>query len=127
MRQSIPYVNIRKLRVLKINVREEISAKDKLLFESEFQKLSPGGAISYVEASDLQDNIESVLEVMRIIYDNIMYAEINSKSDYCHVCGSAAEIKIVKDDNGKLIWECPNCGNRDQTKMNVVRRTCGLI
>ena len=127
MRQSIPYVNIRKLRVLKINVREEISAKDKLLFESEFQKLSPGGAISYVEASDLQDNIESVLEVMRIIYDNIMYAEINSKSDYCHVCGSTAEIKIVKDDNGKLIWECPNCGNRDQTKMNVARRTCGLI
>ena len=89
--------------------------------------MSPGGAISYVEASDLQDNIESVLEVMRIIYDNIMYAEINSKSDYCHVCGSTAEIKIVKDDNGKLIWECPNCGNRDQTKMNVARRTCGLI
>lgn len=89
--------------------------------------MSPGGAISYVEASDLQDNIESVLEVMRIIYDNIMYAEINSKSDYCHVCGSTAEIKIVKDDNGKLIWECPNCGNRDQTKMNVARRTCGYI
>lgn len=89
--------------------------------------MSPGGAISYVEASDLQDNIESVLEVMKIIYDNIMYAEINSKSDYCHVCGSTAEIKIVKDDNGKLIWECPNCGNRDQTKMNVARRTCGYI
>ena len=127
MRQSIPYVNIRKLRVLKINVREEISAKDKLIFESEFQKLSPGGAISYIEAADLQDNIESVLEIMRTIYDNIMYAEINSKSDYCHVCGSTAEIKITKDDNGKLIWECPNCGNRDQTKMNVARRTCGLI
>ena len=110
-----------------INVREKISARDKLIFESEFQKLSPGGAISYVEASNLENNLDAVLDIMRVIYENIMYAEINTKSDYCHICGSTDEIQIVEDDNGKLVWECPNCGNRDQTKMNVARRTCGYI
>jgi ribonucleoside-triphosphate reductase len=108
-----------------VNVREHIDAFTKLKFESEFQKLSPGGAISYVEVPNMQHNIPAVLSVMQFIYDNIMYAELNTKSDYCQVCGYDGEIKIV-EDNGKLVWECPNCGNRDQSKMNVARRTCGL-
>ena len=108
-----------------VNVREHIDAFTKLKFESEFQKLSPGGAISYVEVPNMQHNIPAVLSVMQFIYDNIMYAELNTKSDYCQVCGYDGEIKIVEDD-GKLVWECPNCGNRDQSKMNVARRTCGL-
>ena len=110
-----------------INVREEIDAFDKLEKEAEFQKLSPGGAISYVEVPDMQNNIPAVLSVMKFIYDHIMYAELNTKSDYCEVCGYDGEIKIVKDDQGKLVWECPNCGNRDQHKMSVARRTCGYI
>ena len=109
-----------------VNVREHIDAFTKLKFESEFQKLSPGGAISYVEVPNMQDNIPAVLSVMKFIYDNIMYAELNTKSDYCQCCGYDGEIKIV-EDNGKLVWECPNCGNRDQSKMNVARRTCGYI
>lgn len=109
-----------------INVREEIDAFKKLEFESEFQKLSPGGAISYVEVPNLQDNTEAVLAVMEFIYDHIMYAELNTKSDYCHECGYDREIQIIEED-GKLLWECPNCGNRDQNKMNVARRTCGYI
>ena len=109
-----------------VNVREHIDAFTKLKFESEFQKLSPGGAISYVEVPNMQHNIPAVLSVMQFIYDNIMYAELNTKSDYCQVCGYDGEIKIVEDD-GKLVWECPNCGNRDQSKMNVARRTCGYI
>ena len=109
-----------------VNVREHIDAFTKLKFESEFQKLSPGGAISYVEVPNMQDNIPAVLSVMKFIYDNIMYAELNTKSDYCQCCGYDGEIKIVEDD-GKLVWECPNCGNRDQSKMNVARRTCGYI
>lgn len=110
-----------------VNVREEIDAFTKLKFESEFQALSPGGAISYVEVPNMSNNIEAVLSVIGFIYDNIMYAELNTKSDYCHVCGYDGEIRIVKDDSGKLVWECPNCGNRDQDKMNVARRTCGYI
>ena len=109
-----------------VHVSENISAFDKLKFESQFQQLSPGGAISYVEVPDMQDNIDAVLSVMKFIYDNIIYAELNTKSDYCQVCGYDGEIKIVHDD-GKLVWECPNCGNRDQDKMNVARRTCGYI
>lgn len=109
-----------------VNVREEIDAFSKLKFESEFQALSPGGAISYVEVPNMTNNIEAVLSVIGFIYDNIMYAELNTKSDYCQVCGYDGEIKIVEDDN-KLVWECPNCGNRDQSKMNVARRTCGYI
>ena len=109
-----------------VNVREHIDAFTKLKFESEFQKLSPGGAISYVEVPNMQHNIPAVLSVMKFIYDNIMYAELNTKSDYCQCCGYDGEIKIVEDD-GKLVWECPNCGNRDQSKMNVARRTCGYI
>ena len=109
-----------------VHVTEEIDAFDKLAFESKFQELSPGGAISYVEVPNMQDNLDAVLEVMKFIYDNIMYAELNTKSDYCQVCGFDGEIQIVKDD-GKLVWECPNCGNRDQNKMNVARRTCGYI
>ena len=108
-----------------VNVREEIDAFQKLKFEAEFQKLSPGGAISYVEIPNMQNNIEAVLSIIQFIYDNIMYAEMNTKSDYCQVCGYDGEIKIVKDENGKLIWRCPNCGNTDQRKMNVARRTCG--
>ena len=108
-----------------VHVSEPIDAFTKLKFESEFQKLSPGGAISYVEVPNMQDNIPAVLSVMKFIYDNIMYAELNTKSDYCQCCGYDGEIKIVEDD-GKLVWECPNCGNRDQSKMNVARRTCGL-
>lgn len=109
-----------------VNVREEIDAFTKLQFESEFQRLSPGGAISYVEVPNMQDNLEAVLSVMKFIYDHIMYAELNTKSDYCQVCGYDGEIQIVEDD-GKLVWECPHCHNRDQTKMNVARRTCGYI
>lgn len=109
-----------------VNVREPIDAFSKLKFESEFQKLSPGGAVSYVEVPNLQDNIEAVLAIIKFIYDTIMYAELNCKSDYCQVCGFDGEIKSV-EDRGKLVWECPNCGNRDQSKMNVARRVCGYI
>ena len=109
-----------------IHVTEEIDAFSKLKFEAEFQALSPGGAISYVEVPNMQNNLKAVLQVMRFIYDNIMYAELNTKSDYCQVCGYDGEISIVEDD-GKLVWECPNCHNRDQDKMNVARRTCGYI
>ena len=111
-----------------VHVTEQINAFDKLKFESQFQKLSPGGAISYVEVPNMQDNIPAVLSVMQYIYDNIMYAELNTKSDYCQVCGYDGEIKIVEEEgSGKLIWECPHCGNRDQNKMSVARRTCGYI
>ena len=127
MRWSIPLINIGKPRVLKVNVREEIDAFTKLAFESEFQKLSPGGAISYVEVPDLQKNIESVITLIQFIYDTILYAELNTKSDYCQVCGYDGEIEIKEDENKKLIWRCPNCGNTDQNKMNVARRTCGYI
>ena len=109
-----------------VNVREDIDAFTKLKFESEFQRLSPGGAISYVEVPNMQDNLEAVIKVMQYIYENIMYAELNTKCDYCQVCGYSGEIRIVEDD-GKLVWECPNCHNRDQSKMNVARRTCGYI
>ena len=109
-----------------VHVSEPIDAFTKLKFESEFQKLSPGGAISYVEVPNMQDNLEAVIKVMQFIYDNIMYAELNTKSDYCQVCGYDGEIKIVEDD-GKLVWECPHCHNRDQSKLNVARRTCGYI
>ena len=109
-----------------VNVREEINAFEKLKFEADFQELSPGGAISYVEVPSMTNNIPAVLSIMRYIYDNIMYAELNTKSDYCQVCGFDGEIKIIEDDS-KLIWECPQCGNRDQNKMNVARRTCGYI
>ena len=109
-----------------VHVSEPIDAFTKLKFESEFQKLSPGGAISYVEVPNMQDNLEAVMSVLQFIYDNIMYAELNTKSDYCQVCGYDGEIKIVEDD-GKLVWECPKCGNRDQNKLNVARRTCGYI
>ena len=109
-------------------VRENINAFEKLAFEAPFQKLSPGGAISYVETPDLNDNTEAVIQVMQFIYENIIYAELNTKSDYCQVCGSTSEIKIIEEEKtGKLIWECPCCGNRDQDKMNVARRTCGYI
>ena len=110
-----------------VHVSEEIDAFSKLKFESDFQKLSPGGAISYVEVPNMQQNIPAVLSVMKFIYENIMYAELNTKSDYCECCGYDGEIKIVEDEAGKLIWECPNCGNRDQDKMSVARRTCGYI
>ena len=110
-----------------VHVSEKIDAFTKLKFESEFQQLSPGGAISYVEVPNMQDNIPAVLAVMQYIYDNIMYAELNTKSDYCQVCGYDGEIRIVEDEDGKLVWECPHCHNRDQTKMNVARRTCGYI
>ena len=109
-----------------VNVRENIDAFTKLKFESEFQRLSPGGAISYVEVPNMQDNLEAVIKVMQYIYENIMYAELNTKCDYCQTCGYSGEIHIVEDD-GKLVWECPNCHNRDQSKMNVARRTCGYI
>ena len=109
-----------------VHVSEHIDAFTKLKFESEFQKLSPGGAISYVEVPNMQDNLEAVMSVLQFIYDNIMYAELNTKSDYCQCCGYDGEIKIVEDD-GKLVWECPKCGNRDQNKLNVARRTCGEI
>lgn len=108
-------------------VTEKIDAFNKLKFESEFQRLSPGGAISYVEIPNLTNNVEAVLSVIKFIYDNIMYAELNTKCDYCQVCGYDGEIQIVKDDDGKLVWECPNCKNRDKSKMNIVRRTCGYL
>ena len=110
-----------------VHVTEKIDAFTKLKFESEFQQLSPGGAISYVEVPNMQNNIPAVLELMKYIYDNIMYAELNTKSDYCQVCGYDGEMQIVTDNDGKLVWECPNCHNRDQSKMNVARRTCGYI
>ena len=109
-----------------VHVSEQIDAFTKLKFECDFQRLSPGGAISYVEVPNMQDNLEAVMSVLQFIYDNIMYAELNTKSDYCQVCGYDGEIKIVEDD-GKLVWECPKCGNRDQNKLNVARRTCGYI
>ena len=109
-----------------VHVSEQIDAFTKLKFESDFQRLSPGGAISYVEVPNMQDNLEAVISVLQFIYDNIMYAELNTKSDYCQVCGYDGEIKIVEDDD-KLVWECPKCGNRDQNKLNVARRTCGYI
>ena len=110
-----------------VPVFEDIDAFSKLKLESKFQKLSPGGAISYIETPNLQNNLEVVLQVIQFIYDNIMYAELNTKSDYCQECGYSGEIKIVNDKDGKLVWECPNCGNRDQNKMSVARRTCGYI
>ena len=110
-----------------VHVSEEINAFEKLTFESQFQELSPGGAISYVEVPNMENNLDAVLAVMKHIYDHIMYAELNTKSDYCQVCGYHGEIRIVSDADGKLVWECPNCGNRDQDKMNVARRTCGYI
>ena len=110
-----------------VHVTEEINAFDKLKFEADFQKLSPGGAISYVEVPDMQQNIPAVLSVMKFIYDNIMYAELNTKSDFCECCGYSGEILIQEDESGKLVWECPNCGNQDQNKMAVARRTCGYI
>lgn len=110
-----------------VHVSEEINAFDKLQFEAEFQLLSPGGAISYIETANLNDNIEAVLAVIRYIYEHIMYAELNTKSDFCQVCGYDGEISIVENDDGKLVWECPNCGNRNKSKMNIARRTCGYI
>lgn len=111
-----------------VHVTEPINAFEKLKLEAEFQALSPGGAISYIEVPNMQNNIEAVLEVMKYIYENIMYAELNTKSDYCQVCGYDGEIQIVdEEETGRLVWECPNCGNRDQDKMNVARRTCGYI
>ncbi len=110
-----------------VHVTEPIDAFDKLELEAKFQALSPGGAISYVEVPNMQDNLEAVLSVMKFIYDNIMYAELNTKSDYCQVCGFDGEIQVVKDEDGKLVWECPKCKNRDQNKLNVARRTCGYI
>ena len=110
-----------------ICVREPIDAFSKLEIEADFQRLSPGGAISYVEVPNMQNNIPAVMSLIRYIYEHIMYAELNTKSDYCQICGYEGEIKIVKDDAGKLVWECPNCRNRDQNKMNVARRTCGYI
>lgn len=110
-----------------VHVAEKIDAFTKLKFESEFQKLSPGGAISYVEVPNMQNNLDAVLSIMQYIYENIMYAELNTKSDYCHICGFDGEIVIDENSDGKLIWRCPQCGNTDQTKMNVVRRTCGYL
>ena len=110
-----------------VHVTENIDAFSKLSFESQFQSLSTGGAISYVEVPNMQNNLEAVLQVIRFIYNNIMYAELNTKSDYCQECGFDGEIQIVKDDSGKLIWRCPKCGNTDQSRMNVARRTCGYI
>ena len=110
-----------------VHVSEKIDAFTKLSFEAEFQRLSPGGAISYVEVPNMRDNIPAVLAIMQHIYENIMYAELNTKSDFCDCCGFDGEIRIVEDKEGKLVWECPNCGNRDQDKMHVTRRTCGYI
>jgi len=108
-----------------VKVTEKVNAFEKLGLEAKLQKLSPGGAISYVEVPNMQNNIPAVLSIIEYIYDNIMYAELNTKSDYCQVCGYDGEIKIFEDENGKLGWKCPNCGNTDQSKMNVTRRTCG--
>ena len=110
-----------------VHVTEKIDAFDKLALEAKFQALSPGGAISYVEVPNMQNNIPAVLSIMQFIYDHIMYAELNTKSDYCQKCGWDGEIEIVKDENGKLVWKCPKCGNTDQNTMNVARRTCGYI
>ncbi|WP_301082283.1 anaerobic ribonucleoside-triphosphate reductase, partial [Faecalibaculum rodentium] len=110
-----------------VNVKEEINAFDKLTFESQFQRLSPGGAISYVEVPNMENNIPAVMALLTHIYDSIMYAELNTKSDYCQECGYTGEIQIVEDENHKLIWECPNCHNHNQETMNVARRTCGYI
>ena len=110
-----------------VHVTEKIDAFSKLALEAKFQNLSPGGAISYVEVPNLQNNIPAVLSLVRFIYDNIMYAELNTKSDYCQRCGFDGEIEIVDDENGKLVWRCPKCGNVDQSTMNVARRTCGYI
>ena len=110
-----------------VHVAEPIDAFSKLKFEADFHRLSPGGAISYVEVPDLQNNTEAVLTVMKFIYDNIVYAELNTKSDYCGKCGYEGEIRIVPDGDGKLVWECPNCKNRDQEELFVARRTCGYI
>ena len=110
-----------------VHVTEKIDAFKKLELEAKFQKLSPGGAISYVEVPNMQNNLPAVLAIMQFIYDNIMYAELNTKSDYCQVCGFDGEIEIVKDEAGKLIWKCPKCGNTDESKLNVARRTCGYI
>ena len=110
-----------------VHVTEDIDAFEKLALEAKFQQLSPGGAISYVEVPNMQNNIEAVISVMQFIYDNIMYAELNTKSDYCHICGFDGEITVEEDGHGKLVWKCPNCGNTDQDKMNVARRTCGYI
>lgn len=111
-----------------VNVREKIDAFTKLKFESDFQNLSPGGAISYVEVPNMQDNIDAVVSVLQYIYENIMYAELNTKSDYCMECGFDGQIQIETDEeSGKLYWRCPHCGNTDQTKMSVARRTCGYI
>lgn len=110
-----------------VHVSEQIDAFSKLKFEAEFQKLSPGGAVSYVEVPNMQNNIPAVLSVMKFIYNNIMYAELNTKSDYCECCGYDGEMAIKEDESGKLIWECPNCGNQDQNHMFVARRTCGYI
>ena len=110
-----------------VHVSEEIDAFEKLQFESQFQALSTGGAISYVEVPNMQDNIPAVLQVIRFIYDNIMYAELNTKSDFCQECGYDGEIQIVTTEDGKLEWECPHCGNRNQDTLNVARRTCGYI
>ncbi|MDY5046480.1 MAG: anaerobic ribonucleoside-triphosphate reductase, partial [Treponema porcinum] len=108
-------------------VTEQVDAFEKLSFESQFQELSPGGAVSYVEVPNMEQNIPAVMSVLKHIYENIMYAELNTKSDCCQQCGYTGEIQIVADPDGKLIWECPNCKNRDQTTMNVARRTCGYI
>ena len=110
-----------------MHVTEEIDAFKKLKFEAQFQELSPGGAISYVEVPNMENNLDAVLSLMQYIYDNIMYAELNTKSDYCQVCDYHGEIGIVENTDGKLVWKCPNCGNTDQNKMNVARRTCGYI
>ena len=111
-----------------VHVTEPIDAFSKLELEAKFQELSPGGAISYIEIPSMQHNIEAILDIIKFIYDNIMYAELNTKSDYCHECGFDGEIKIVKDEEtSRLVWECPNCGNRNQDKMNVTRRTCGYL
>jgi len=110
-----------------VHVTEEINAFQKLEFEAQFQHLSPGGAISYVEVPNMQNNLDAVLDVMKFIYDHIIYAELNTKSDYCQDCGFDGEIEIRDDGHGKLVWTCPQCGNQDQNKMNVARRTCGYI
>ena len=119
--------SFRKLKVVKINVREPIDAFSKLTFEAQFQALSPGGAISYVEIPNLEDNLDAIMAVVKHIYDTIMYAELNTKSDYCQVCGYDREIEIKEREDGELYWCCPNCGNTDQNKMNVTRRTCGYL
>lgn len=111
-----------------VHVTEQIDAFSKLALEAEFQELSPGGAISYVEVPNMQKNLDAILDVIKFIYDNIMYAELNTKADCCQICGFTGEIQIVKSkETGKLVWECPQCGNRDQNKMNVIRRTCGYL